>query len=128
MLLNKYTINALRSRVQSAIKRADEITSDICPAANKFPVAPDITACVDLMVADAVEMLSSAGHALQQVEPKLTDDPATHTLTPSEIALIARADQKINHCFDLLNQAMQMVEGERSIWGKEIRHGALWYK
>jgi outer membrane protein assembly factor BamA len=128
MLLTKYSIKALRSRVQSALTRADELTGEICPAKNKMPVAADITATVDLMISDVVEMLSSAGYALQQVEPKLTDDPKTHTLTATDIALIARADQKILHSFDLLNSAQQMIEGYRSVWGQEIRRGALWEK
>jgi uncharacterized protein YdgA (DUF945 family) len=128
MILTKYTITSLRGRVASAIKRADELTTDICPSPKRLRVAADITATVDLMLADVVETLSSAGYALQQVEPKLTDDHATHTLSASEIGLIARADQKISHSFDLLNQAMQMIEGERTIWGQELRHGDLYYK
>ena len=128
MILTKYTIKALSGRIQNAIKHADELTTELCPAPTRLRIAEDVTACVDLMLADVVEMLSSAGYALQQVEPKLTDDPATHKLSASEIALIARADQKINHSFDLLNQALQMVEGDRTIWGREIRHGALWDK
>ncbi len=125
LLLTKSTVNALRSRVQSALKRCDEITTEICPAPTRMPVAADVTAMVDLMVADAVEMLSSAGHVLQQVEPKLTNDTTTHTLNASEIALIARADQKIMHCFDLLNKAAEMIDGRRSIWDREIHRGAL---
>ncbi len=128
MLLTKYTVNALRSRVQSALKRADEITTEICPAPTRMSVAADVTAMVDLMVDDAVEMLSSAGYVLQQVEPKLTNDTTTHTLNASEIALIARADQKIMHCFDLLNKAAEMIDGRRSIWDQEIHRGALWDK
>lgn len=128
MLLTKYSIKALRGRVQSALTRSDELTGDICPAKNKFPIAADITATVDLMLADVVEMLSSAGYALQQVEPKLTDDPKTHTLTATDIALIARADQRILHCFELLNSAQQMIEGYRTVWGQEIRRGELWEK
>ncbi len=128
MLLTKYTITTLRSRVASAIKRSDELTTELCPAPTRLRVAADVTATADLMIADAVEMLSSAGYALQQVEPKLTDDPKTHTLSPNEIGLIARAEQKISHSVDLLNQAMQMIEGERTIWGQELRHGDLYYK
>ncbi len=128
MILTKYTINALRARVASAITRADELTTELCPSPKRLRVPADITATVDLMLADVVEMLSSAGYALQQVEPKLTNDHATHTLSPSDIGLIARADQKISHCFDLLNQALQMIEGERTLWGQELRHGDLYYK
>ncbi len=128
MILTKYTITALRSRVASAIKRADELTTELCPAPTRLRVAADVTATVDLMIADAVELLSSAGYALQQVEPKLTNDHATHSLSPSEIGLIARADQKISHSFDLLNQALQMIEGERTIWGRQLNHGDIFYK
>jgi hypothetical protein len=129
MLLTKHTVTSLRSRVQSALKRADELTSELCPSPKKFPAVPDdVTALTDLMIADAVEMLSSAGYVLQQVEPKLTDDPKTHKLSSSDIGLLARADQKINHCFDLLNQAMQMIEGQRSVWGQEIRRSPMWDK
>ncbi len=131
MNLTKQSISALRARVQMAIKRADELTTELCPGPTRLRIAADITACVDLMLADAIEYLCSADYALQQVDPLVSDNgsnPAQQRITPNAIALAARAEQKVNHSCELLTASQQMIDGDRSIWGVEIRHGALWDK
>ncbi len=131
MNLTKQSIAALRSRVKLAIKRADELTTELCPGPTRLRIAADITACVDLMLADVVEYLCSAEFALQQVESVVSADASEavqRRITPNAIALAARAEQKVNHSCELLTRAQQMIDGERTVWGVEIRHGALWDK
>jgi hypothetical protein len=141
MNMTKQSISALRSKAQSAIRRADTLTTELCQL-NPGPtcrVAADITACVDLMIADAVDYLCSAEHVLQLVEPRATSPesdiekrptlgPSAQSSAANDIALVARAEQKVNHSVDLLNRAQQMIDGDRTVWGVEIRHGALWDK
>ncbi|HEY9678365.1 MAG TPA: hypothetical protein V6C76_10170 [Drouetiella sp.] len=129
MHLTKTSIASLRSRVSSAIRRADEISVELCPGSTRLRVAADITGLADLMITDAVEYLGSAGHTLEQVEKEMPKDGSVaENLAPNTIALIARAEQKVMHAIDQLNRAQQMVDGDRSIWGDEIRHGSLWDK
>ena len=132
MNLTKQSLDALRTRIQMGTKRADELTGELCPSPTKLRIAPDITACVDLMLADVIDYLCSSEFALQQVEQLFSCDhvpgSVMRQITPTAIALVARAEQKVKHSFELLNHAQQMIDGNRSIWGAEIRHGALWDK
>ncbi len=133
MNLTKQSISALRSKVQQAIKRADELTTELCPGPTRLRIAADITACVDLMLADVIDYLCSADFALQQVDSLVSADEeipgaVLRHITPSAIALVARAEQKVNHSCELLTRAQQMIDGDRTVWGVEIRHGALWDK
>jgi hypothetical protein len=141
MIMTKQNISTLRSKVQSAVRRADALTAQLCEMhPDPTSLAADITACVDLMLSDAVDYLCSADFALQEVESRAISSessniehrpalkPSAATSDAKDVALVARAEQKIHHSVDLLNQAQQMIDGERTVWGMEIHHGAIWHK
>jgi hypothetical protein len=91
-------------------------------------IEPELHELILLMLADVVDTHNAV--VMQDPIAQFLAQPATipSAVSPQIRAKLARAEQKLNECDELLCKVQKMIYGEMDISGNEIREPAHWRK
>lgn len=121
-------IASLRAKAQSVRTMRRVLYEKLGVLPRHMAVEPELYELILLMLADVEETHNAVvGHDLIAqflVQPATIPSP----VSPKVRAILARAEQKIKGCDELLCLVQKMIYGELDISGNQIREPARWSK
>ncbi len=122
-------LTVITERVRLAKEGAARVDARLLALPRHMAVEPEVFELITLMMGDVTEALGKLDGSLVQKSGVFQFTAASEKLSGAlRIALLARAEQKLKHCEELIVSALKMVDGEMDVWGRAITHSASWGK